>query len=211
MKFDINDLRKAISEGDDRIFVTVGVMSYFLRFADRLNYQPELKSAKRLHSLLKQASVIDPLVGSIFFQNFPPLQSTEPIYFVAQRFLFRVVVEGSGYRVASVRLAPETFRVGLQNPEKAAWLARVVFTHHALERFSERFGMINGVPPRNPERTATRLLADALEDELSDRVRFERLMRNGCKEVKYYFSQGWRFVITEEELRLVVVTIERTF
>lgn len=210
MSLNIEDLRVASFEGAHRIFVTEGVMHRFLEFADRINYQAQSEAMIRLCSLLKQAALIDPPIGSILFEDFPSL-SSEPTYLIGQKFLFRVVEEGSGYRVVSVRLAPEALRVSLEYPEKAPWLIRMVFTHHALQRFSERLARLQGSPPKNPERTAIRLLAVSSETKLSEKVRVERFLRNGCKEAKYYFSQGWRFVIVESDRKFVILTIERSF
>ena len=87
---------------------------------------------------------------------------------------------------------------------------KVRFTDHAIRRFEERYRSIYPKDKLNhPERTARKFLARAKEDNTLDSVaRVKRLINNGFVEVRYFLSDGWRFVIKEEGTNLIVLTVE---
>ncbi len=88
---------------------------------------------------------------------------------------------------------------------------KVIFTRHALDRFRERFLQLNGGGKlSSPERTARKILARATEEgALSPVGRVKRLIDNRFQEARYFMSNGWRFVINDNNGIFTVLTIER--
>jgi len=90
-----------------------------------------------------------------------------------------------------------------------AGMENVVFTDHAVERFKSRYKKVHGCILRRPEKTARKLLAKALADEIESKHRLKRLLNNRVIEASYYVRSDWRFVVIKRSNQFVVLTIER--
>lgn len=87
---------------------------------------------------------------------------------------------------------------------------RVVFTTHALDRFTERLKQQTGEIISDPEKAALELLAGAKEEGAIGRGnRVLRLMKHQYEEARYFLNAGWRFVILERDGKFFIKTIER--
>jgi|TARA_B100001964_G_C14181824_1_gene576661 hypothetical protein len=85
----------------------------------------------------------------------------------------------------------------------------VVFTDHAVERFKSRYKKVHGCILRRPEKTARKLLAKALVDEIESKHRLKRFLNNRLVEASYYVRSDWRFIIIKKNNQSIVLTIER--
>lgn len=82
-----------------------------------------------------------------------------------------------------------------------------IFTDHAIEQFISRSTNIGMAPIKNPTKTMTKLLRMATEEAMPGTILTRRLISNQFVSVRYWVSQGWRFVLAETEN--VVITVER--
>lgn len=92
-------------------------------------------------------------------------------------------------------------------------LTKAMFTDHAIEQFTKRRKQLHhGETIRDPDRTAMKILAHAKETgAINTAHKVKRLITHDFKEVKYFTSNdGWRFVIKEEEEKIIIITIERS-
>ena len=89
-------------------------------------------------------------------------------------------------------------------------LKRVIFTEHAIARLKERMHRLNGICPKNPKKTARRMLLHAHEEHLDPVIELSRAISNN-KEVRYFTNSGWRFIIYEANGEFFVLTIERVY
>jgi len=82
--------------------------------------------------------------------------------------------------------------------------ADVEITHHAVMRFCARY---YGTPPENATEVIRGMLADATPEDIGTVGRTLRLISNAFEPAKYYMVEGWRFVLNDDETRLL--TCER--
>lgn len=87
-------------------------------------------------------------------------------------------------------------------------MARIFFTGHAIDQFIDRLKKLDGCPSKSPEKTARELLRQAEKEPMNNRL-VKRIINHNCEYVEYWLSSGWRFIITEKDDRLIVITIER--
>ena len=92
-------------------------------------------------------------------------------------------------------------------------LKKVFFREYALFRFRIRFpNFLSGYTDfESIEKIARDLISKANEESLSNRLRLERLLNNGCQEVRYYRLGEIRFVVDAKGENDVhtVLTVEK--
>ena len=82
-----------------------------------------------------------------------------------------------------------------------------MITTHAIDQFVNRLKIIVIVAqPKHPEKTIHKLLIRAIPENISPVHRTKRLINNEFKPVRYLVTEGWRFVVSDDN---VVITIER--
>ncbi len=85
----------------------------------------------------------------------------------------------------------------------------IIITNHAYDRFKERSEKLQ-LYVGCPKSEIKRLLQDAVEEQLSDGHRIERILNNDYQDAFYYICDGWRFVIVNKSPEeIVLVTVER--
>ena len=82
-----------------------------------------------------------------------------------------------------------------------------VFTQHAIDRYIERNKMLGNVTPRKPERTLQRLIRNAEVEDVNPTHKAVRLINNNYRDAIYLVSNGWRFVVSDDNK--TVITVER--
>ncbi|KKU14627.1 MAG: hypothetical protein UX23_C0012G0019 [Parcubacteria group bacterium GW2011_GWB1_45_9] len=101
-----------------------------------------------------------------------------------------------------------------EKTETAELAQGAIFKPHALERLVERMKYLNnGVVPKDPEKTARKILASATEDgAISPIGKIKRLLshkRGGrLEEARYFINENIRFVVVKRGEQNIVVTIE---
>lgn len=83
--------------------------------------------------------------------------------------------------------------------------ASIVITRHAWQRFKERW---QGEHPESFTKELVRLLKAAQPEDIGHGA-VVRAITNGFRPARYYIAEGWRFVLDEEETRLL--TCERPY
>ena len=90
-----------------------------------------------------------------------------------------------------------------QEEKNAITLDGIRISQHAIDRFMERVGKLNGGTPTTPEETIRKLLAKAKPENIDPVHRVKRLIKHG--DCEFYENSGWRFVISDGAL----LTVER--
>jgi hypothetical protein len=86
----------------------------------------------------------------------------------------------------------------------------LLVTDHALWRFTERWR--KQFPDRllkDPREKIENLLAEAVEERLDPVIRVKRLIANDFIPAQYFYTRGWRFIVSILEGIPVLLTIER--
>lgn len=87
-------------------------------------------------------------------------------------------------------------------------MTRIFFTDHAIDQFLNRTKEMSGGTSKDPDGIIRKLLSHAEKEPMNTKL-VKRIINHNCEYVEYWLSSGWRFIITEEDDRLIVVTIER--
>lgn len=92
-------------------------------------------------------------------------------------------------------------------------LQKIFFRQYALMRMRSRFPsyFYGHSEPKSIESVAKKLICKATEEKLHESLRLERLLKNGCKEVRYFRFGEIRFVVDAKGDNDVhtVLTVER--
>lgn len=101
----------------------------------------------------------------------------------------------------------QSITIPQQKPLRNKKTMNYIITAHAIEQFVNRLKMLGiSTQPKHPEKTIQKFLARAIPENISPIHRTQRLINNEFKIVRYLVTEGWRFVVSEDN---VVITIER--
>jgi len=82
-----------------------------------------------------------------------------------------------------------------------------IFTKHATEQYVARLQRLGATIPKDPEKVLRRLIDMAVEVRMDNRHIVRRLINHGFKVARYLEADGWRFVVSEDN---IVITVEHT-
>ena len=82
-----------------------------------------------------------------------------------------------------------------------------IFTKHATEQYVARLQRLGATIPKDPERVLRRLVDRATEVRMDNKHTVRRIINHGFKVTRYLEADGWRFVVSEDN---IVLTVEHT-
>lgn len=205
MSLNFLDVRAVSDVYSERILVEKDILEKFSVLLKKCGGVSELRNPYRtLCRVLRGGTEESDDRGAKFFAR--PLVGDSCGYLCRDYLLFQIVQEGRAYRildVVDVRSVVPTDLVAISGIN----LKSVEFTAHALEQFTKRYR--KSLP--YPATAALQLLAQTTEEgAIGNEWRVKRFINNRYVEVRYFLNTPWRFVIKEEDDRLVVLTIETT-
>ena len=83
-----------------------------------------------------------------------------------------------------------------------------IFTKHAIEQYISRLQRLGATIPKDPEKILRKLIDRSVETRLDNRHTVKRLINHGFKVTKYLETDGWRFVVSEDEIVLTVEHVD---